>query len=396
MKIAYLKTSFLFGLKAGGSLTHMEGFADAITNLGNKLFFISPDKLPGINTTKTPIYLIKFRFPQKLLRIGGALAYNFRYFFRALKILKSEKPDFLYQRYTMFNFSGILLSNKLGTPIIIELNSFSALIAKNAGNFFLYPIARLIEKWVILKADKVVVVSNALRDALVDMGISSDKIILNPNGVNPQIFRPDICGDDIRIRYNIDKNKIVVGFVSTFTYWHGTLILMKVIERAVKENHQLHFFLIGKGDLFDVVKNIIRRKKLWEHVTLVGEVSHKEIPKYLATCEILVSPHIPIKGFKRFFGSPTKLFEYMAMGKGIVASNLGQIGEVLKHNHNALLTEPQNIEQIVRCILKLANDRDLRNRLGRQAREDIVRNYTWQRNAERVIAVAKSFGEKTE
>ncbi|RME98424.1 MAG: glycosyltransferase, partial [Chloroflexi bacterium] len=90
-----------------------------------------------------------------------------------------------------------------------------------------------------------------------------------------------------------------------------------------------------------------------------------------------------------FFGSPTKLFEYMAMGRAIVASNLGQIGEILHHEESALLTEPGNHDDIVQAVLRLAADPDLRLRLSLRARRDVMAEYTWQRNAERVLDAAR-------
>ena len=84
----------------------------------------------------------------------------------------------------------------------------------------------------------------------------------------------------------------------------------------------------------------------------------------------------------------------MAMGKGIVASNLDQIGEVLKHNHNAILVEPGNVDQLVEGIFKLVEDKDLRERLGKQAREDVIRNYTWEKNAERVMKAVEGLNNE--
>ena len=66
-----------------------------------------------------------------------------------------------------------------------------------------------------------------------------------------------------------------------------------------------------------------------------GAVAHDRVPALLDACDILVSPHVPLDARRGFFGSPTKLFEYMAMGKGIVASRLGQIGEVLQRRRDS-------------------------------------------------------------
>ncbi len=81
-----------------------------------------------------------------------------------------------------------------------------------------------------------------------------------------------------------------------------------------------------------------------------GSLPREKVVEYLDASDILVSPHIPMPDGSRFFGSPTKLFEYMAMGKGIVASRLEQLAEVLEHDQTALLVTPGNVEELAEAI----------------------------------------------
>jgi len=94
---------------------------------------------------------------------------------------------------------------------------------------------------------------------------------------------------------------------------------------------------------------------------------------------------VPLPDGRPFFGSPTKLFEYMAMGKGIVASRLDQLAEVLTHNNTALLITPGNVDELVDAIHQLAQDQNLRRRLGERARAVAIERHTWQQNAARVL-----------
>ena len=87
-----------------------------------------------------------------------------------------------------------------------------------------------------------------------------------------------------------------------------------------------------------------------------------------------------------FFGSPTKLFEYMAIGKGIVASNLGQIGQVLEHGRTAWLVAPGDIDALVDGLERLIGDAALRSALGAEARREVVARYTWHEHTRRTIA----------
>ncbi|MCA1558332.1 MAG: glycosyltransferase [Acidobacteria bacterium] len=139
------------------------------------------------------------------------------------------------------------------------------------------------------------------------------------------------------------------------------------------------------GKLREEVEHVVREAGMMERVHFAGVIEHERVPAYLDACDVLVSPHIPLGDGSEFFGSPTKLFEYMAMEKGIVASRLGQIGDVLENEESALLVEPGDVRELSAAILRMANDRDLRERLGRTARERAVRHHTWAHNARKVL-----------
>jgi glycosyltransferase involved in cell wall biosynthesis len=133
------------------------------------------------------------------------------------------------------------------------------------------------------------------------------------------------------------------------------------------------------------VERLLQAEVASRRVIFTGAVTHERVPQLLDACDILVSPHIPLADGSDFFGSPTKVFEYMAMGKGIVASRLGQIGEVLSHEETALLVEPGNVDQLAHAIVRLVESKDLRERLGSNSRAVAMQNHTWTRNAERVL-----------
>jgi glycosyltransferase involved in cell wall biosynthesis len=116
-----------------------------------------------------------------------------------------------------------------------------------------------------------------------------------------------------------------------------------------------------------------------------GIIPHSDAPKYLAACDILVSPHLGFESKGKFFGSPTKLFEYMAMGKAIVASRLEQIGEIIIDGVNGLLHTPGSAEELAEKILLLTRDASLRKRLGSKAHADVTAQYTWDINIQRIL-----------
>jgi glycosyltransferase involved in cell wall biosynthesis len=153
---------------------------------------------------------------------------------------------------------------------------------------------------------------------------------------------------------------------------------------------RVRFLMVGSGVLRAEVERTLREAGAMGRVILTGAVGHERVPALLDACDVLASPHVPLADGSEFFGSPTKLFEYMAMGKAIVASRLGQIGEVLAHEETALLVQPGDARELGEAILRLVNAPELRERLGAAARREAVARHTWAHNAQRVLEAYKT------
>jgi len=137
------------------------------------------------------------------------------------------------------------------------------------------------------------------------------------------------------------------------------------------------------------VKEHLQRSGALQAATLTGLVPQEQGPAYLAASDILVASHVPNPDGSPFFGSPTKLFEYMAMGKAIVASDLDQIGEVLKHDQTAWMVKPGDAQSLMFGLKALIDDEGRRHRLGESARREVVAKYTWENHTRRIIEKLK-------
>jgi glycosyltransferase involved in cell wall biosynthesis len=208
---------------------------------------------------------------------------------------------------------------------------------------------------------------------------------VNPNGVDTDIFCPKVNGSLVREELGIGKDEIVVGFSGTFGEWHGIPTLSQALPMVIATNERVRWLLLGDGSLRGIVDQAVEDHALGERVLRVGMLPHAVVPKYLAACDILVSPHARQADGGEFFGSPTKLYEYMAMGRPIVASRVGQIGEVLRDEESALLVPPDDANALSQAIVRLVEDPCLRTKLGCAARAAAEREYTWRHNAERVL-----------
>ena len=143
--------------------------------------------------------------------------------------------------------------------------------------------------------------------------------------------------------------------------------------------------MIGDGVRMPVVKKYILEFGLQENVALAGLILQDQGAKFLNACDILINATIPNPDGSEFFGSPTKLFEYMAMGKAIICSDMAQMSEILEHGKTAYMVEPGNIDELATAMKELVDDSELRQRLGGSARDEVIQKYTWDRHVDKIL-----------
>jgi glycosyltransferase involved in cell wall biosynthesis len=375
-RVLYLRSQLWLGLRGGGSVAHTAGVIGGLEQLGVDVRVVSSDALLGVRAP-TRVVRPEVWFDGWLRELED-LAYNVAFFGAAWRVARRFRPHVIYQRHTAFNVSGAVLSRVLGLPLVLEYNSSEIWKGRHWGGLRLERAATLVERINLRAASRVIVVSRVLYDELVGAGVAADRIVVNPNGVDPTLFRPDLGGTAVRERHGLGSS-IVVGFSGTFGAWHGIPTLAQVVPRVLAARHDVRWLLVGDGPLHSLLESGDAR------VVHAGMRSHAEMPAYLAACDVLVSPHGRQADGGEFFGSPTKLYEYMAAGRPIVASRVGQIGEVLADEHSALLVAPDDVEGLTKAVVRLIDDAALRSRLGAAAREAAETRHTWRQNAQRAL-----------
>jgi len=372
----------IMNLKVGGEITHVTGFLSALKKIGYGIFLISTREILQGPLSKYNVTVDEKDLPAWPGEVRE-MTYNWKVLWKTRKLIRQRRFSLIYHRSSQWNFTGVLISIIYRIPLVVEFNSSDVWEAENVGAEKFINLLRLTERVSLTYATKVAVVSDEVRDYFVDRGVPSQKIIVNPNGVEPELFFPNEKGKKVIRKYNL-SNKILVGFMGVFAQYHGILTLAEAIRFVVEEVNTIHFLIIGDGILRLDFENILKAHNVTSYVTITGKIPHKIVPEYLDACDILVSPHQNMKDGSTFLGSPTKIFEYMAMGKGIVASKIGQLEQILLHEENALLVKPADPKNLALGIIKLAHDSNLRKTLGQKAREHVLAYYTWEKNAERI------------
>ncbi|MEJ5305785.1 MAG: glycosyltransferase [Ignavibacteria bacterium] len=379
--ILFLRTDLAGKIFAGGSVTHIKGFINGAKQLGFDTIYAGDFPLIDhhLSILIKPNLLLDFFDEFQLMD------YHFRVIKKLKKCFNGNNIGLIYQRHSIFNASGVILSYYLNVPLILEVNNSEVWAKKNWSRLVFERLANKIEKFALKNADVIGVVSEVTKAQIKHLCNDENKIVINPNGVDPQKFSPEIDGSQIRKELNLE-NFFVVGFIGTFTRWHGVETLFDAAVKVIEKNGRIKFLLIGDGNLKANLELKTHQLGLDDKIIFTGLIPHDKAPEYLAACDVLVSPHLGFEDGTRFFGSPTKLFEYMAMGKPIIASDLEQIGKIIIDGENGLKFKPGDVEKLTELILKLYDDEFLRTKLGKKAREDVIKNYTWKQNAYRVLS----------
>ncbi len=310
-----------------------------------------------------------------------------RYFYhRACRIVEAEQPDVLYQRFGCYRFAGVNLAKHCKTPLIMEMNgsnSFPAEWRQRYSPLYVKMIQQT-ERRICQRADVVIVVTQPLKGYLIGLGIPQKRVFVSPNGVDVTRFFPNESSRlAVRDQYGLN-GKLIVGFVGGIRPYHGVNILIDSARLIVKECPQVHFLIVGDGPPKDALEQQTRDWELTNAVTFTGSVPFREVPAYINAMDIAVAPY---EKFPHLYGSPIKLCEYMAVAKPVVTTRRPLTEGIIINNRNGLVVEPGDEQQLADAILKLALNRNLRERLGMEGRNIVEKDYTWEGNASKILDI---------
>jgi glycosyltransferase involved in cell wall biosynthesis len=392
-RVTYLRTEpslRWMGLHVGGAATHTSGVVNGFAAAGLDVHVFAPERPAG--TEAVPCTPVEAR---RLYQLVHWLTL-FDYADDVVAAAAGRPADAVYQRYALGSHAGLTLARRLGVPLILEFNGSEIWTERHwgGGRVPLVTTLSALERRNLTDATLVVVVSDVLRDQLLEAGIAPERVLVNPNGVDVDALAPMRARAPQAWRAELGLPQApTVGFIGTFGLWHGVKVLPALIEAVQRERPDTRWQLVGDGPLRAEVEAELRERGLTDAVELPGALPHAEAVRRLAACDAFVSPHVPNPDGTRFFGSPTKLFEYMGLRRPIVASDLDQIGEVLEDGRTGLLVEPANAEAAAEGVVRLLADADLRERLAAAALEEAQRTYAWTAHCERILDAVEALAD---
>lgn len=391
--------------KRNGATAHFRSLVKAFGELGHEVLVLTPtaaaDEAFGapvvrIPTSPTLVELladIDARVPRPLReeqrrrkRVVHALGHVWNNL-AVEQILRREiprfAPDLVFELYSPFGVAGAVTCNQLGVPHLLNVHAPLAWEGTAFRQQALAEAAIELEETVFAKARRIVTNSAEMRRILLGAGVDAGKVAVVVNGVDLGLFDPE--GPVAR---PAPEGAFVVGFSGSLKAWHGIDVLAEAF-RELACDPRFHLHVVGDGP---------ERKKIQElaaelpgRITQTGALDLEDVPAQLRGMDVAVAPYPPLEPF---YFSPLKVLDAMACGVPNVASAIGQIPALLSDGETGLLTPPGSACALAVAVRRLADDRELRQRIARRALEEARGRHAWTARASDILAVG--IGELTE
>jgi glycosyltransferase involved in cell wall biosynthesis len=306
------------------------------------------------------------------------LAYNIPAYRRLAREAAAFRPDVLYERNNLFLLAGLRLKRKLSLPMLLEINAPLAAERAKFGNLALTRLAARCEKAVWSGADIVLPVTRVLADMVAQQrGLRGIHVI--PNGADPGAGPDPEKAASLRAHLGLE-GKVVLGFVGFVRPWHGLEWAIRALPRLAGN---VHLLVVGDGPAQAALQEDAARLSVADRVHFAGRIAHRDVSGFVKNFDVALQTRAV------GYASPLKLFEYMALGRAIIAPDQPNLREVLRPEVDALLFDPQNEASFFTALERLSADPQLRARLGAAARRSVEETpFTWAENARRVEELA--------
>jgi len=334
-------------------------------------------KLPHIeHTEKYDLHYPRYLYivPKKYFYSLTGISYAYFISRYAIKNIK-PKPDLLHAHFSYPDGFGMIgLAKRWKVPFVISaLGTLERKVAYEGS----YTSRQIFEA--MNCADKVLSVSEDLKNHIVNLGISEDKVSVVPNGVDIEKFKP--AGKEYaRNMLNLPQDKKIVLFVGALKKIKGVDYLIEAAKSFLDTNISL--YMVGRDD--GMKKSLEKRAhelKIDNHIKFTGPVNHEDIPLWLSASDILVLPSLSE-------GRPNVILEAFACEVPVVATNVGGIPELMINGETGYLVTAKNPMELSEKVNKLLEDRDLRIKMGKFGRMTIIqRGLTWETHAKKTIKI---------
>lgn len=372
-----------------GQSTHIEEMVSALRNLGHEVRVVGPEvhqSDSGQGGSAGWVGKLKATLPGTLYELAEA-TYSIVAYRRLRSAMREFRPDVIYERYTLFQPAGVWATKRTGIPLLLEVNAPYAVERRKYNQLRLGWLASWFERYTVCGATRVFPVTRVLGDILVALGVQEQRIRVIPNGINPCDFNALPTTEAAKATHGL-TGRVVIGFIGFVREWDQLDRIVAWLAKRPAEDPAM-LMVVGDGPVRPALEDQARRLGVSHKVAFTGVVPRSQVPAAAMAFDVaLQTALVP-------YASPLCLFEYMAMGKAILAPDQANHHEVLVRGVDCDMYDPLDPHGIEARLDLLLADTDMRARMGLAARAALQqRGYHWAGNAVRVISAIEPHPSK--
>lgn len=329
---------------------------------------------------------LKALLPRQLYELAE-LAYSWVAYRRLSAAIRQHRPEGIYERYNLYLLAGIWAKKRFKLPLILEVNAPMAVERREYGGLSWPRLADWAELYVWKQADLLLPVTQVLADYMVAKGLDAARIHVIPNAINLAHYQHLPSKDEAKAGQGL-QGKLVVGFTGFVREWDRLDRIMAWVAKQAPR-YPVHLMVIGDGPARAEIEACARQLGVAERLSFTGAVPREQVPALSMAFDIaLQTALVP-------YASPLCLFEYLALGKAIVAPDQPNHHEILTDGVDAVLYDPLAANGIEKALDQLCEDEPLRERVAAAAVGVIAtKQLTWVQHAARVLGLFQSLQNK--
>lgn len=373
-----------------GDSTHVKELAVNLSRLGNHVILIARSskneffnvhnlEFKNVNLTRTL---------STGIGIGKILSVVYT-FFVGFTVLLISRVDIIHERHPFA--VGLVLGKIFGVPTVTEVNGsvideldypeFNRRIKLSSS--IIKKIYSILEKAIFSSTNKIVTVTFNLKEMINKVyHVTNEKISVIHNGVNIDLFRPISYAKE---HLKLDANSKYLCFVGhLMSPESGVEYLVESAPFILEKVPETKFLIVGHGIMKENLVTRVRQLGLEDKFHFTGKIAYKNVPLYINAADVCVAPFVR-KRNEKIGLSPIKLYEYLACGKPVVASNIKGVGDLLTKSNSGIPIPPENSFEVAKAIVNLLKDEKLAREMGENGRRLVVKDYSWESVARKLI-----------
>ena len=373
----------------GGHVNSVVQLSKALFDRGHEITIITtPHRYPGNRPEENILqgWAEVFSLPisGSYLSVRYGLEFAFKTIRKVKELHKHKKFDVIHG-HSGYSMLALIIGISAKTSNLPSIHSIYCPIQVAGGNVVKLFSNKVLSKFYFSQVDKIIAVTENVGCSLAKAGITENRIVEIPLGINTELYNLNVLGDDVRKGYNIGPDQPTLIYVGNLTIQKGLSVLIDALNIVTKEIPNIKLLMVlnmpleryenpGRLDVdmgqFFKIKEKIKRYELEDNIIPLGLLDN--MPQVMAASDVFITPFLNTVGVVDY---PISMLEAMAIGKPVIATRVGGIPEIVKHKENGMLVEPNNVDEQVNAIMYMLNNKEEAKNMGKEGTKIISEKF---------------------